>query len=56
MSHVYGPHRPEDTPRTVTIQGRWGEKQEVPYPDALAQQRANINNRAYSAQHAGGGS
>lgn len=42
--HQYGPHRPEDAQRTVTV----GEV-EVPIPAALLRQREQINTLAHLA-------
>lgn len=44
--HQYGPHRPADNPQTIEVWGKWGDRQQLPYPAALAEQRRNINQRA----------
>lgn len=48
---AYGPHREDDVPKTLTAleAKQWPQEVEIPYPDALARQRRNINNRAWVA-------
>ena len=45
----YGPHRPEDCPRTVTVRGRgkWADERQVEMPAALIEQRKQLNERAH---------
>lgn len=47
-ARIYGPHRPEDVPATVTVQGfgKWPQEIQIPYPKALAEQRRQINELA----------
>lgn len=49
MSRCYGPHREEDTPTTIPLLWGSGFPQEIqfPYPEALAEQRRQINTRAW---------
>lgn len=52
MSHRYGPHRDLDVPSTVTVRKPFpnGHNEvEVPLPEALVRQRAQINARAHRA-------
>lgn len=51
---AYGIHRPEDNPATVTVLRVVGPRgarrrleEQVPYPRALARQRAAINHQAW---------
>ena len=46
---IYGQHRAEDAPRTVTVLGpeKWPVSREVPIPAALLRQRGQVNARAH---------